>query len=266
MLNINFFLINLSPTPIVYTLLLFFILNCLNNFSWLIISYKITIILIIVFFFYLIYIYFNIILNENFFIGFLTKKKKKIVSNGFLLFIISEIIVFISLFWSFIHNSFIPNIFIGNFWPPKGINAANPTRIIIFGTSILLSSRIIIIISHRCIIHKNFKKKTLIYFFFCLFIGLVFVDLQIIEIRNNFLKLNFNFNDRIFRNSFLFTISLHSTHVILGLIGLLYSYILLIKNFNSKMFFINFEIRIWYWHFVDYIWIFVFRIFYYLNN
>lgn len=266
MLNINFKLVKLSPSPIIFTGILFLTVNCLNNFSWIVQKYYFLTIIIITFIIYLIYFYFNILTNENLFIGFYSRKKKDIISNGFMLFIISETMVFISLFWRYIHNAYSPNIFIGNFWPPKGINPANPTRIIIFGTSILIRSRLIIIFRHNLIITKNYKYKSNLYLFSCIFIGIIFIDIQILEIRNFFMKLNFNFNDRIFRRAFLFTTTLHASHVIIGIIGLIYSYILILKNINNKRFYLNFEIRIWYWHFVDYIWIIVFSLFYYFNN
>lgn len=266
MLNINYFLINLSPSPIIYTVILFFFLNCLNNFFWKIQNYLILIILIFTFFFFLFYKNFSIIINENNFIGLFTWKKKKIVSNGFIIFIISEIIVFVSLFWRYIHNAFSPNIFIGNYWPPKGVIPSNPTRIIIFGTSILLSSSFIIIIRHNYLVNKNFKSKILINFFICLIIGLIFIDLQILEMRNFYIKLNFNFNDRIFRSSFIITTSLHARHVVLGLIALIYSFIILIINNINIYNYLRIEFSIWYWHFVDYIWIVVFSLFYYFNN
>lgn len=266
MLNINYSLIKLSSSPIFYTLILFFFINCINNFSWLIYRNIIILILIFFFFIYLIKINFTILNNENLLIGNFTRKKKKFLSNGFLLFIISETIIFISLFWRYIHNAFAPNIFIGNFWPPKGIIPANPTRIIIFGSSILLSSRFIIMIRHNSFLSKNFKIKSLIYFFICIIIGIIFIDIQILEITNYFIKLNFDFNDSIFSRSFLITTSLHSIHVILGLFGLFISFNIIKKNFNNINFYLNFEFSIWYWHFVDYIWIVVFTLFYYFNN
>lgn len=261
----NITLVNLSFGPFFFTLLIFFFINRINNFFWSINSCLFLFISLIFFLYYLILDFFSLLKNENFFIGSYIKKKINILTNGFLLFIVSELIIFISLFWSYIHNAYSPNIFMGNFWPPKGITPANPTRIIIFGTSILLSSSLIIIVSHNNFSNKNFKNKSLFYLFFCIIIGVLFIDIQILEIRNYFMKLNFNFNDRIFSSAFLFTTSLHASHVVLGLIGLFISFFLFFLNNNNLFFFLNYEFRIWYWHFVDYIWIGVFTLFYYFN-
>lgn len=262
----NFILVKLSSSPFIYTLILSLFLNSLRNFSWDIMNTNILIYISTLFLYYLIYKFFYILIKENFFIGFYTEKKKFFLINGFIIFILSELIVFLSLFWSYIHNAFTPNIYLGNYWPPKGVIPSNPTRIIIFGTVILLRSRFIIIISHNSILLKNSKIKTIVYLFICIFIGLIFIDIQVLEIRNYFIKLNFNFNDRIFRRSFLVTTSLHASHVFIGLLGLIYSFILININFNNIKFYLNFEFSIWYWHFVDYIWIIVFSLFYYFNS
>lgn len=262
----NLSIIKLSYGPFFFTLIVFFIFNRINNFFWNLMRWTFFFLSSLLFIYFLLIKFFFLLKNENFFFGSFIKKKINILTNGFTLFIVSELIVFISLFWGYIHNAYRPNIFIGNFWPPKGISPANPTRIIIFGTSILLSSSLIIMIRHNRLINKNFKHKTLIYLFYCIIIGILFIDIQILEIRRYFIKLNFNFNDRIFRSSFLFTTSLHASHVVLGLIGLLITFFFLIFNNNRLFYFLNYEFRVWYWHFVDYIWIGVFTLFYYFNN
>nr|YP_009051494.1 cytochrome c oxidase subunit III [Tetranychus ludeni]AIH15655.1 cytochrome c oxidase subunit III [Tetranychus ludeni] len=258
----NLMLVNLSYGPLIFTLLLFILVNSMNNFFWNINSYFYIFFSIFLIFYFLLMKFFFLLKNENYFMGNYMKKKINILTNGFLLFIISELMVFVSLFWSYIHNAYSPNMFMGNFWPPKGIIPANPTSMIIFGTSILLSSSLIIMVSHNSFLNKNFKLKSLLYLFYCLIMGILFIDMQILEMSNYFMKLNFNFNDSIFSSSFLFTTSLHASHVILGLIGLIITFFFFLFNYNSLFFFLNYEFSVWYWHFVDYIWIGVFTLFY----
>lgn len=267
MLKNSFNIINLRFSPIIYTIMLIINLILINNFIWIKINKKYLIIFTIInILLFMLLVNIIKVLKENILKGNFNKKKKIISYNGFTLFIISEVIIFISLFWRYIHNAYTINPFIGNFWPPKGITPSNPTRIIIFGTSILLSSRIIIMIRHNILIKKNFKIKNLIYIIITIIIGIIFIDIQVIEISNLLIKLKFNFNDSIFRNSFLFTTSLHATHVIIGLLGLIISNYIVKKNINNIIMIITFETRIWYWHFVDYVWVIVFTIFYYLNR
>nr|YP_009051520.1 cytochrome c oxidase subunit III [Tetranychus phaselus]AIH15681.1 cytochrome c oxidase subunit III [Tetranychus phaselus] len=258
----NLVLVNLSYGPFLFTLMIFFIINSMNNFFWSIDKSVFCFYFFFFFFYYLLMKFFFLLKNENFFFGSFMKKKMNILTNGFMLFIVSELMIFISLFWSYIHNAYSPNMFMGNFWPPKGILPANPTSMIIFGTSILLSSSLIIMVSHNNFLNKNFKYKSLIYLFYCIVMGMLFIDMQILEMSNYFMKLNFNFNDSIFSSSFLFTTSLHASHVLLGLIGLLITFFFYLSNNNNLVFFLNYEFSVWYWHFVDYIWIGVFTLFY----
>nr|AUT13548.1 cytochrome c oxidase subunit III [Tetranychus truncatus] len=258
----NLTMINLSYGPFFFTLIIFLLINVMNNFFWNLLSWIFSFISFLFMIYFLLMKFFFLLKNENFFFGSFMKKKMNILINGFMLFIISELMVFISLFWSYIHNAYSPNMFMGNFWPPKGIIPANPTSMIIFGTSILLSSSLIIMVSHNSFLNKNFKQKSLIYLFYCMFMGILFIDMQILEMSNFFMKLNFNFNDSIFSSSFLFTTTLHSSHVILGLIALFMTFFFLLFNNNSLFFFLNYEFSVWYWHFVDYIWIGVFTLFY----
>nr|QWV61131.1 cytochrome c oxidase subunit III [Tetranychus evansi] len=258
----NLMLVNLSYGPFFFTLLIFFFINIMNNFFWNLNNFFFLFISVFFFMYFLFLKFFFLLKNENFFMGFFMKKKINILINGFMLFIISELMIFISLFWSYIHNAYSPNMFMGNFWPPKGLIPANPTSMIIFGTSILLSSSLIIMVSHMNFLNKNFKFKSLLYLFYCVMMGILFIDMQILEMSNYFMKLNFNFNDSIFSSSFLFTTSLHAFHVLIGLFGLVFSFFMFLFNNNNLFFFLNFEFSVWYWHFVDYIWIGVFTLFY----
>jgi cytochrome c oxidase subunit 3 len=54
--------------------------------------------------------------------GYHTKKVQKGLLIGFLLFIISEIMLFFSFFWCFFHSSLAPTIELALLWPPLGIN------------------------------------------------------------------------------------------------------------------------------------------------
>lgn len=264
MLTNNFNILKINLLPIYISLYIALILNFLNNFIFKKNNFVVILTLLILNFL-IIYSFLMNLKKENIIIGQFSKLKESIDVIGFSLFIISELIVFISLFWSYIHNAYTPNQYIGNFWPPKGIEPSNPTSIIIFGTSILLSSSLIIMYCHNNLINKNNRVKTNVYLLITILIGLLFMDIQIIEISNFILKLQFNFNDSIFRSSFLFTTSLHARHVLFGIIGLIISLVILNGTINNSKIIINMEIRIWYWHFVDYIWIGVFSIFYYLN-
>jgi cytochrome c oxidase subunit 3 len=59
---------------------------------------------------------------------------------GFILFIVSEVLLFFSFFWAFFHSALSPAIEIGCAWPPKGITPLDPFSVPLLNTTILLSS------------------------------------------------------------------------------------------------------------------------------
>ncbi len=59
---------------------------------------------------------------------------------GMVLFIISEVLFFMSFFWAFFHRSISPTIELGQLWPPFIVISFNPIRIPLLNTVLLLSS------------------------------------------------------------------------------------------------------------------------------
>jgi hypothetical protein len=59
---------------------------------------------------------------------------------GIILFIVSEVFAFFSVFWAFFHSSLSPAIEIGGIWPPLGITPLDPFAIPLLNTFLLLSS------------------------------------------------------------------------------------------------------------------------------
>jgi cytochrome c oxidase subunit 3 len=58
--------------------------------------------------------------------GFHTSLVQRGLLLGFLLFLLTEIMLFVSFFWAFFHSSLAPAVDLGASWPPVGINAVNP--------------------------------------------------------------------------------------------------------------------------------------------
>lgn len=71
-------------------------------------------------------LWFKDITREGTFLGHHTFAVQKGLSLGFVLFVISEVFFFISIFWAFFHSSLAPTVELGASWPPAGIEALNP--------------------------------------------------------------------------------------------------------------------------------------------
>nr|UZT67573.1 cytochrome c oxidase subunit 3 [Oberthuerella sharkeyi] len=200
------------------------------------------------------------IIRESTFQGLHTKKILISLKLGMFLFIISELLFFISFFWSYFHSALSPNIELGNLWPPKNIKQFNPYKIPLLNTIILLSSGISITFCHYSILNNNYKKS-LISLLITISLGLIFMIIQMFEYSNSL----FCMNDSIYGSMFFLTTGFHGSHVMIGLIFLMTVLFRLLNMHLSMNHHYSFEASSWYWHFVDIIWIFVFSIIYWWN-
>lgn len=72
--------------------------------------------------------------------GYHTKLVKKGITIGFVLFVVSEVFFFVSIFWGYFHSALAPTVELSSMWPPKGIEPLNPWEVPLLNTIILLSS------------------------------------------------------------------------------------------------------------------------------
>nr|YP_010585996.1 cytochrome c oxidase subunit III [Agapetus zniachtl]UZZ43732.1 cytochrome c oxidase subunit III [Agapetus zniachtl] len=172
---------------------------------------------------------------------------------GMILFITSEVLFFFSFFWTFFHSSTAPNIELGFLWPPLNIVTFNTFQIPLLNTLILLTSGISITWSHHGIMENNFKQS-IQGLYLTIILGIYFTALQSFEYWNA----PFSINDSVYGSTFFLTTGFHGLHVLVGTTFLIICLYRMTKNHFSKKHHFGYEAAIWYWHFVDVVWLFLY--------
>lgn len=170
---------------------------------------------------------------------------------GMLLFIFREILFFSAWFWAFFHNSLNPGNDLGSVWPPFLIFSMEPFQIPLLNTRILLIRGVTVTWSHHNLVSD---KDSLISLIFTILLGLMFTSFQVFE----YLESRFRLGENCYGSRFFVTTGFHGLHVIIGTLFLIFCLkIFYIKTLN-KWKHTRFEFAIWYWHFVDVVWLFLF--------
>jgi cytochrome c oxidase subunit 3 len=172
---------------------------------------------------------------------------------GFALFIVSEIMFFFSFFWAFFYFSLSPNIQIGCSWPPFGITPINPWGLPLANTLFLLTSGLSVTYAHRAVLNNDFRTgrdglKITLRASYC------FLLIQFFE----YLISPFTIADSVYGSVFFLLTGFHGLHV---LVGTVYLRVCLhrhgLNHFTPDRH-IGLETAIWYWHFVDVVWVFLY--------
>jgi cytochrome c oxidase subunit 3 len=214
------------------------------------------ILLLIFGFFYCIFImilWWRDIIRESTFQGHHTKKVQLGLRLGIVLFIISEIMFFFGFFWAYFHSSLAPTIEIGCIWPPYGIIIVNPFGVPLLNTAILLLSGATVTWAHYAL-SLSLRIEAIKALFFTIFLGLIFILLQIGE----YFSASFSISDGIYGSNFYMLTGFHGFHVIIGTVLLIVSFFRIIFYHFTKSHHIGFIAAAWYWHFVDVVWLFLF--------
>nr|BBG67074.1 cytochrome c oxidase subunit 3 [Stropharia rugosoannulata] len=198
---------------------------------------------------------------EGSYLGHHTKEVKNGLMIGMILFIISEVFAFLSVFWAFFHSSLSPAIEIGGAWPPIGITPLDPFAIPLLNTFLLLSSGAFITYAHHALIAGN-RKATIDGVIFTIILAVIFTGLQYFE----YSEAGFTMADGVYGSAFYASTGLHGFHVIIGTIFIGVSLVRIINYQVTTKHHNGFESSILYWHFVDVVWLFLFVAVYFWGN
>ncbi len=206
-------------------------------------------------------LWFRDIISEGTFLGNHTLSVQKGLNLGVILFIVSEAMFFMAIFWAFFHSALTPTVELGAQWPPIGIEAINPFELPLLNTIILLSSGATVTYAHHSLIQG--KRKGVLYGLVAtVILAIIFTIFQGVE----YTVSSFTMSDGVFGTCFFFGTGFHGLHVIIGTIFLSVGLWRIYAYHLTDHHHLGFEAGILYWHFVDVVWLFLFFAIYYWGS
>jgi heme/copper-type cytochrome/quinol oxidase subunit 3 len=173
---------------------------------------------------------------------------------GFKLFILSEVMFFVGFFWSFFYSAFWPLYYT---WPPLSYPVMEIWTTPFLNTIILIVSGFAVTWAHRGVTEQK-TLDAIAGLSVTLVLSGVFLTLQVIEYTHS----PFEISDMIFGSTFYILTGLHGFHVTVGVVFLIVCFIRLLYFHFQTTQHLGLVFAIWYWHFVDVVWIFLFLIVY----
>ncbi len=179
------------------------------------------------------------------------------LKNGMKLFLISEAMIFGAFF---AHHFYTRAHFA--VWPPAGAPHLD-TRLPAIATLLLVFSSFTMEWAHKALVH-NRRTWAERWVMFSLLLGIIFLSIQGYEWGHLHEFDKFVFNKGIFGSQFYSMTGFHGLHVSVGLVLLASVWVRLkLGHFSTGRHF-GFLASLWYWHFVDIVWVFLFTTIYLL--
>ena len=206
-------------------------------------------------------LWFRDVISEGTYLGNHTLAVQRGLNMGVALFIVSEALFFLAIFWSFFHSALSPTVELGAKWPPLGIDSINPFELPLLNTVILLSSGVTVTYSHHSLIQGN-RSGALYGLVYTIILAVIFTGLQFIE----YTVSSFTISDGTYASCFYFGTGFHGLHVIIGTAFLTVGLWRLLAYHLTENHHLGLESGILYWHFVDVVWLFLYVSVYYWGS
>ena len=205
--------------------------------------------------------WFRDIISEGTYLGNHTLAVQRGLNMGVGLFIVSEALFFLAIFWTFFHSALSPTFELGAVWPPAGIQSIDPFELPLLNTIILLASGFTVTYAHHSLIQGN-RAGSLYSLFFTIVLAIIFTGLQGMEYSDS----SFTLSDAVYGSCFYFGTGFHGLHVIIGTAFLAVGLWRLLAYHLTDNHHLGLEAGILYWHFVDLVWLFLFVSIYYWGS
>ena len=167
------------------------------------------------------------------------------------LFIFSEAMFFVAFFWALFDARLRPEVFTGCVWVPFGIKPVPAFGIPLLNTVILLTSGLTVTVAHYRVLANDVSHTFL---FYTVLLGIYFTFLQWFEYQST----DFTIRDSIYGTVFFVTTGFHGIHVVVGTIFLR---VMCYRAYTCKFsctHHVGLDCCVWYWHFVDVVWLFLY--------
>ena len=205
--------------------------------------------------------WFRDVISEATYLGHHTLAVQRGINMGIGLFIVSEALFFLGIFWAYFHGALSPTIEVGAHWPPMGIDTINPFELPLLNTIILLSSGVTVTYAHHSVIQGN-RSAALWGTFYTVVLAFIFTALQGIEYSVS----SFTISDGTFGSCFYFGTGFHGLHVMIGTAFIFVGLWRVLSYHLTDNHHLGLESSILYWHFVDLVWLFLYISIYYWGS
>lgn len=176
---------------------------------------------------------------------------KPVVSGlqlGMMLFILTEAMFFVGLLWAYLNAGLMPTVQIGLQWPPEGIQVVDWQRKPLLNTALLFTSYLTANAA-RYAMDLGDRKQCQSRLIQTILLGVFFTFYQYKEYGHA----AFTMSDSVYGSNFFLTTGFHGFHVFVGVVFLIVA--LLQLNTSTPDRSQALTLSIWYWHFVDVVWI-----------
>lgn len=187
---------------------------------------------------------------------------KRGLAKAMLLFILSESMFFFAVFWAFIYTAAAPAIHVGSLWPPKATPIMDPSGVAIANSGVLVASGICASWAHYEVGYKENDFRGAVSLLATTILSVIFLGFQYDE----YLGSPFVVSDSSYGSCFFLVTGCHGLHVFIGTVAIVVAGCRTYAHHFTPDDMMGLDFTVWYWHFVDFVWLAVFLLIYEWGN